>query len=149
MLDWNIGSENHLVYLNSSYYSNVHTVLYCMGVWRNNPLHIKWNRPYHKNSKISYSKVLTTNLKIMYYHNCCLYINLIGAWLSLVERCVRDAEVASSNLVAPILRNSRKAWFYGLSGYFYVRNNVPDDGFFWGVPTKFQQNFFNVSQRGI
>ncbi len=25
------------------------------------------------------------------------------AWLSLVERCVRDAEVASSNLVASIL----------------------------------------------
>ena len=24
----------------------------------------------------------------------------IGVWLSLVERCVRDAEVASSNLVA-------------------------------------------------
>ena len=27
----------------------------------------------------------------------------IEAWLSLVERCVRDAEVASSNLVASIL----------------------------------------------
>ncbi len=29
--------------------------------------------------------------------------NVIEAWLSLVERCVRDAEVASSNLVASIL----------------------------------------------
>ncbi len=29
-----------------------------------------------------------------------------GAWLSLVERCVRDAEVAGSNPVAPtIFRN--------------------------------------------
>ena len=27
---------------------------------------------------------------------------VIEAWLSLVERCVRDAEVASSNLVASI-----------------------------------------------
>ena len=27
--------------------------------------------------------------------------NQIGAWLSLVERCVRDAEVAGSNPVAP------------------------------------------------
>ena len=27
----------------------------------------------------------------------------IEAWLSLVERCVRDAEVASSNLVASIM----------------------------------------------
>lgn len=29
----------------------------------------------------------------------------IGAWLSLVERYVRDVEVASSNLVAPIDEN--------------------------------------------
>ena len=34
------------------------------------------------------------------------YIFKIGAWLSLVERCVRDAEVASSNLVAPIFLRS-------------------------------------------
>jgi hypothetical protein len=27
-----------------------------------------------------------------------------GAWLSLVERCVRDAEVAGSNPVAPTMR---------------------------------------------
>ena len=31
-------------------------------------------------------------------HNIIIY----GAWLSLVERCVRDAEVAGSNPVAPI-----------------------------------------------
>ena len=31
-----------------------------------------------------------------------------GAWLSLVERCVRDAEVAGSNPVAPIFRLWRK-----------------------------------------
>ena len=30
------------------------------------------------------------------------------AWLSLVERCVRDAEVASSNLVASTKRKCRK-----------------------------------------
>ena len=29
----------------------------------------------------------------------------IEAWLSLVERCVRDAEVASSNLVASTYTN--------------------------------------------
>ena len=28
---------------------------------------------------------------------------VFGVWLSLVERSVRDAEVASSNLVTPIL----------------------------------------------
>ncbi len=30
-------------------------------------------------------------------------ISYYGAWLSLVERSVRDAEVAGSNPVAPIL----------------------------------------------
>ena len=29
------------------------------------------------------------------------------AWLSLVERCVRDAEVVSSNLVTPIDKKSQ------------------------------------------
>ena len=36
---------------------------------------------------------------------------IIGAWLSLVERCVRDAEVASSNLVAPIDKTLRNQAF--------------------------------------
>ena len=30
----------------------------------------------------------------------------IEAWLSLVERCVRDAEVASSNLVASMIKSA-------------------------------------------
>ena len=34
--------------------------------------------------------------------NVGLISNFIGAWLSLVERCVRDAEVVGSNPVAPI-----------------------------------------------
>ena len=32
----------------------------------------------------------------------------IGVWLSLVERYVRDVEVASSNLVTPTIENSGK-----------------------------------------
>ena len=32
------------------------------------------------------------------------------AWLSLVERCVRDAEVASSNLVASMINKHKKHW---------------------------------------
>ena len=40
----------------------------------------------------------------------CLYEReTIEAWLSLVERCVRDAEVASSNLVASIWPCSQAA----------------------------------------
>ena len=43
-----------------------------------------------------------------------------GAWLSLVERCVRDAEVAGSNPVAPILKPHRLYQVCGVS-YVYVR----------------------------
>ena len=35
------------------------------------------------------------------------------AWLSLVERCVRDAEVASSNLVASTYLNTKACWSSG------------------------------------
>ena len=39
---------------------------------------------------------------------------MIEAWLSLVERCVRDAEVASSNLVASThFRFHLKEWPHG------------------------------------
>ena len=39
----------------------------------------------------------------------------IEAWLSLVERCVRDAEAASSNLVASIgaLQQRSRSWPHG------------------------------------
>ena len=38
---------------------------------------------------------------------CVILASVIEAWLSLVERCVRDAEAASSNLVASILKSIR------------------------------------------
>ena len=41
--------------------------------------------------------------------------NAIEAWLSLVERCVRDAEVASSNLVIPTRKKHAKACFFQLN----------------------------------
>ena len=37
-----------------------------------------------------------------------IHLLLIDAWLSLVERYVRDVEVASSNLVTPTIENSGK-----------------------------------------
>ena len=42
------------------------------------------------------------NSKAVRDKDCLAYTD--GAWLSLVERCVRDAEVAGSNPVAPILK---------------------------------------------
>ena len=42
--------------------------------------------------------------------NVGLISNFIGAWLSLVERCVRDAEVVGSNPVAPIFLYSFFRW---------------------------------------
>ena len=40
-------------------------------------------------------------------NNVLLYnLMVVGMWLSLVECCVRDAEVASSNLVIPTTKNA-------------------------------------------
>ena len=44
------------------------------------------------------------------------------AWLSLVERCVRDAEVASSNLVASTKGKTRKR--IGFLVFLYDRHAV-------------------------
>ena len=41
------------------------------------------------------------------------YWSRFEAWLSLVERCVRDAEVASSNLVASTYLNTKACWSSG------------------------------------
>ena len=76
----------------------------------------------------------------------CYYIRVAGeqhktkslkdieAWLSLVERCVRDAEVASSNLVASILAcwssgqddalSRRKPGFDSRTGHEAVWNSI-------------------------
>ena len=44
----------------------------------------------------------------------------IDAWLSLVERCVRDAEAAGSNPVASILgRGTGILLFQRVPGFFY------------------------------
>ena len=49
-------------------------------------------------------KIVSKNLKNVVDKLGFIYytIEVIEAWLSLVERCVRDAEAASSNLVASI-----------------------------------------------
>ena len=52
---------------------------------------------------------------ILYYSFAGL-VNTIEAWLSLVERCVRDAEVASSNLVASIFY-FLQFFIFGYSGF--------------------------------
>ena len=48
----------------------------------------------------------------IYYFNVDAINVHIVAWLSLVERCVRDAEVASSNLVASTYK-SKACWSSG------------------------------------
>ncbi len=53
-----------------------------------------------QNSKFKkYKKDVDNSYEHMYNTYCC-----DDAWLSLVERCVRDAEVAGSNPVASIWR---------------------------------------------
>ena len=46
-------------------------------------------------------KIEKNQKKLLTFPQICIILTyVIEAWLSLVERCVRDAEVASSNLVA-------------------------------------------------
>lgn len=45
--------------------------------------------------------------------------NEIGAWLSLVERCVRDAKAAGSNPVIPTKNGKQIALLCGL--FFYCQ----------------------------
>ena len=50
----------------------------------------------------------------------------IDAWLSLVERCVRDAEVAGSNPVASILgRGAGKSGNIGFPVFFSFGGEMP------------------------
>ena len=48
------------------------------------------------------------------------YWSRFEAWLSLVERCVRDAEVAGSNPVTPT--TSRRAFWF--AAFFYIKNTA-------------------------
>lgn len=51
---------------------------------------------------------------IYYFNVDAIRVNKIVAWLSLVERCVRDAEVVGSNPVASTThRKSETNWFSG------------------------------------
>ena len=40
------------------------------------------------------------------------------AWLSLVERCVRDAEAAGSNPVASTMRTPKSLYLQAFRGFF-------------------------------
>ncbi len=51
----------------------------------------------------------------------------IDAWLSLVERCVRDAEVAGSNPVASTTKKRvpKVLVFFVIFSYAFLRNSIP------------------------
>jgi antitoxin (DNA-binding transcriptional repressor) of toxin-antitoxin stability system len=58
----------------------------------------------------------------------------IGTWLSLVERCVRDAEVAGSNPVVPIkglaiLAPYARGFSFGVSRLYPSPDEVSPDSF--------------------
>ncbi len=58
------------------------------------------------------------------------------AWLSLVERCVRDAEVASSNLVASILCESASAGIAQPVEHFTRNEGVVSSNLISSLPCK-------------
>ena len=64
--------------------------------------YIKWSlKRANKKSKKN-SKMLLTEKVLWYILSKCPRETEFEVWLSLVERCVRDAEAASSNLVTSI-----------------------------------------------
>ena len=75
------------------------------------------------------------------------------AWLSLVERCVRDAEVAGSNPVASIIRKSAaNPLFMGISGSFcfWTKRTKPSKiSVFAGVTQNVTQNFYILKSKMI
>ena len=77
-------------------------------------------------------KIEKNQKKLLTFPQICIILTyVIEAWLSLVERCVRDAEVASSNLVASILAcwssgqddalSRRKPGFDSRTGHLLLR----------------------------
>ncbi len=59
-------------------------------------------------------KIEKNQKKLLTFPQICIILTyVIEAWLSLVERCVRDAEVASSNLVASTYLNTKACWSSG------------------------------------
>ena len=58
-------------------------------------------------------KIEKNQKKLLTFPQICIILTyVIEAWLSLVERCVRDAEVASSNLVAS-MKLDKACWSSG------------------------------------
>ena len=55
-------------------------------------------------------------------------LRVYGMWLSLVERCVRDAEAASSNLVIPTIIitfvDTKKSSLYEVTSLFSPEKNL-------------------------
>ena len=78
----------------------------------------------------NFLKIILRNIdnsgKNVYYHNC----SQIEAWLSLVERCVRDAEVAGSNPVASTERKHQitEIWCFLL---YFLNNLCPQSYTFY------------------
>ena len=92
---------------------------------------------FHANSQIiiaqisryaySFLKTACKILKIIYNRYCVQMLRTLYnvAWLSLVERCVRDAEVASSNLVATTFRRSAEAFeIQGFRHFYSCYTNI-------------------------
>ena len=54
---------------------------------------------------------------------CAIIFHAAGMWLSLVERCVRDAKAAGSNPVIPTIssvHNQPESWMWTLDFFAYI-----------------------------
>ena len=100
--------------------------------------------------KYFFIKVFNKSVDLHFILCYIIYVANIGVWLSLVERFVRDEEVACSNLVTPTIR-PLILWISGFfislqedacdhcsclspllsPGYIYPRNSCPNTEAFW------------------
>ena len=117
----------------------------CFSLWNKALWGFSWSRKIRR--KNFFSKNWNFFKKTLaFFSRSCYYIRVAGeqhktqslkdieAWLSLVERCVRDAEVASSNLVASIpacwssgqddALSRRKPGFDSRTGHEAVWNSI-------------------------
>ena len=88
-------------------------------------------------------KIEKNQKKLLTFPQICIILTyVIEAWLSLVERCVRDAEVASSNLVASThFSLCLKKWPHGQAvkttpSHGVNSGSIPDEVICFGCKSK-------------
>ena len=93
-------------------------------------LFFKFNADFSIKFAVKNKKIIERKIFVLYINICAPHMRGTSlqlnneAWLSLVERCVRDAEVAGSNPVASIMRRADLIYEIGLVLFFLSRKRI-------------------------